>query len=124
MARLPQMAPRLTAARPALAAPKDEAGRSRYKRDVKGHSLYNNRRWRGTDAKHGTDGLRYRVLLDALFTCAMCGRIDEPRNMVADHKVAHRGDPSLFWDRDNLQALCGSCHSGAKQRIERAEGMT
>ena len=28
-----------------------------------------------------------------------------------DHIKAHRGDKDLFWDPDNLQALCHSCHS-------------
>ncbi|PSJ19969.1 HNH endonuclease, partial [Halomonas sp. ND22Bw] len=32
----------------------------------------------------------------------------------------HRGDEALFWDFDNLQCLCGACHSGAKQREEQA----
>lgn len=29
---------------------------------------------------------------------------------VVDHKVAHRGDLSLFWDQSNWQSLCKSCH--------------
>ena len=28
-----------------------------------------------------------------------------------DHIIPHRGDPDLFWDEANLQALCKSCHS-------------
>jgi 5-methylcytosine-specific restriction protein A len=28
-----------------------------------------------------------------------------------DHRVPHRGDPALFWDRANLQGLCPSHHS-------------
>lgn len=118
------MASRLTAARPLLAAPADEAGRSRHKRDVKGHSLYNSRRWRGTDAQHGADGLRYQVLLDALFTCAMCGRICDPRDMVADHITPHNSDPLLFWNRGNLQALCAHpCHSSRKAKLEIEQGL-
>jgi 5-methylcytosine-specific restriction protein A len=27
-----------------------------------------------------------------------------------DHIVSHHGDEALFWDEDNLQALCKSCH--------------
>ena len=30
------------------------------------------------------------------------------------------GDQALFWRRDNWQALCASCHSRHKQRIERS----
>lgn len=28
-----------------------------------------------------------------------------------DHIKPHRGDKELFWDPDNLQSLCHSCHS-------------
>ncbi len=28
-----------------------------------------------------------------------------------DHIRPHRGDPRLFWDPANWQALCASCHS-------------
>jgi 5-methylcytosine-specific restriction protein A len=30
---------------------------------------------------------------------------------VADHIVPHKGDPKLFYDPENLQSLCASCHS-------------
>lgn len=36
---------------------------------------------------------------------------------VADHMVPHRGDPDLFFNGE-LQSLCSSCHSSAKQREE------
>ena len=53
---------------------------------------------------------------------------------VVDHKVAPRlkdavdsGDAeriasarALFWDRDNWQGLCKSCHDSAKQRAEKS----
>ncbi len=28
-----------------------------------------------------------------------------------DHVRAHGGDMALFWDKDNWQSLCKSCHS-------------
>lgn len=119
MARLPLAAPRMTTLRPTLAAPKDEAGRSRYRRDAKGHKLYSSRRWRGSDAKRGRDGLRWQVLLDAMFTCAMCGRIvSDPSMLVADHIVPHKGDPELFFDRGNLWAVDRECHDTTCQEIE------
>jgi 5-methylcytosine-specific restriction endonuclease McrA len=37
---------------------------------------------------------------------------------VVDHIIPHRGDMSLFWDRNNWQPLCKTCHDGAKQRQE------
>lgn len=30
---------------------------------------------------------------------------------VVDHIVPHKGDMQLFWDRNNWQALCASCHN-------------
>jgi 5-methylcytosine-specific restriction protein A len=29
---------------------------------------------------------------------------------VVDHIKPHQGDPELFWDENNLQALCKPCH--------------
>lgn len=29
---------------------------------------------------------------------------------VVDHRVPHKGDTVLFWDRDNWQSLCKTCH--------------
>ena len=29
---------------------------------------------------------------------------------VVDHIEPHRGDPKLFWDEGNWQALCKQCH--------------
>lgn len=76
------------------------------------HQWYHTTRWRR---------LRWSVLEDADFTCADCGQIEaDTSRLVADHKKPHRGDAVLFWDRGNLQCLCQSCHSGAKQREERA----
>lgn len=37
---------------------------------------------------------------------------------VVDHINPHRGDMVVFWERSNWQALCKSCHSKAKQRLE------
>jgi 5-methylcytosine-specific restriction protein A len=36
---------------------------------------------------------------------------------VTDHIIPHRGDKRLFWDANNWQALCLSCH-GAKTARE------
>lgn len=42
------------------------------------------------------------------------------RAVVVDHKVPHRGDMNLFWDKSNWQALCKQCHDGHKQRQEKS----
>lgn len=52
--------------------------------------------------------------------CVMCqaqGRVSAAT--VVDHIRPHRGDQVLFWDRDNWQALCATCHNSIKQAAER-----
>lgn len=39
---------------------------------------------------------------------------------VVDHKIPHRGDLKLFWDRKNWQSLCKCCHDSHKQRLEKS----
>jgi 5-methylcytosine-specific restriction protein A len=38
------------------------------------------------------------------------------RTTDVDHRVPHRGDPRLFWDRQNLGGKCHSHHSIKTQR--------
>jgi 5-methylcytosine-specific restriction enzyme A len=42
---------------------------------------------------------------------------------VVDHRVPHRGDETLFWDRRNWQALCKTCHDSHKQSQEKKGGV-
>lgn len=39
---------------------------------------------------------------------------------VVDHIKPHRGNNDLFWDKNNWQALCATCHSSWKQRLEKS----
>lgn len=51
------------------------------------------------------------VFLDEHPLCVYCQR--EGRVVVAtvvDHVIPHKGDQSIFWDRDNWQSLCKQCH--------------
>ena len=36
-----------------------------------------------------------------------------------DHIIAHKGDMRLFWDVDNWQGLCKSCHSKKTAKEQR-----
>ncbi len=45
--------------------------------------------------------------------CEKQGRVTPARDV--DHIEPHRGDLAKFWDTNNLQSLCPSCH-GAKTR--------
>ena len=38
--------------------------------------------------------------------------------IVLDHIIAHKGDMALFWDKDNWQGLCKTCHDSVKKRLE------
>ncbi len=48
--------------------------------------------------------------------CKRDGRVTVAE--VVDHITPHRGDQKLFWDQNNWQALCSSCHSSIKQKEE------
>ena len=41
-----------------------------------------------------------------------------PRSAVVHHIKPHKGNLDLFYDINNLQAVCWSCHSGDIQSIE------
>ena len=112
MARLTTIKPKLQAMRPKLQAPKDEAGRSRFRdQNAPWRAWYKTARW---------GRLRWQVLTDARFTCAMCARIEgNTSQLVADHIIPHRGDEARFWGRSNLQCLCAGCHNSRKQSEER-----
>jgi 5-methylcytosine-specific restriction protein A len=73
------------------------------------HAWYDTAKWRAW-SQHW---LREHPL------CAFC----EIKNKVTaaaicDHKVAHKGDPRLFWDSTNLQSLCRPCHESMKKQVE------
>lgn len=53
--------------------------------------------------------------------CSYCegtGRITAAT--VVDHIKPHKGNMKLFWNPDNHQSLCASCHSSIKQAEENA----
>lgn len=109
MTRLSRPAPALQTAAPVLPyAPRnDELGRRTPLRH-----LYKTQQWRR---------LRWRVLKEALFTCARCSRVEADTSLlVCDHIEPHRGNEALFWKRSNLQCLCAPCHNSAKQSEEAA----
>lgn len=94
----------------------NEADRSRHRREVNPwRSWYSDPEW---------IALRKRVLIEEDFTCRMCGwkEVVDTSKLVGDHIVPHRGDRTLFLDRENVQCLCKRCHDSKKQRDERAAG--
>ncbi|WP_308444462.1 HNH endonuclease [Laribacter hongkongensis] len=75
---------------------------------------------RGSSGERGY-GSRWRKARDTYLRghplCVECGKSDKvvPATEV-DHVVPHKGDQSLFWDTDNWQPLCKSCHSAKTAR--------
>jgi 5-methylcytosine-specific restriction endonuclease McrA len=71
------------------------------------------------------DSIRWRKIRGQVLSeeplCRFChdlyGR-DTQANVV-DHIVPHRGNYVLFFDRNNMQSLCESCHNGLKQAMEK-----
>lgn len=67
--------------------------------------------------------LRWSVLVRDRFTCQHkgCGLIiSKTSDLVAHHKVRHRGNPVLFWDDANVECVCRACHDGPIKAAERA----
>lgn len=78
--------------------------------------LYKTKTW-----KH----MRQKVLLRDNFTCQVenCGRSlrkgrTEGAAAVVHHKIAHKGDPILFFDENNLISTCKQCHDGPLAKAE------
>lgn len=120
--RLSNLKPRLSSLPPRIGyAPGDEKARNRSRNvEQAWRAWYWQPRWRGTEKNDYQDGLRWRILVRDLFTCRMCKRLEvHAERLVVDHREPHNGDPLLFWDEGNLQALCKPCHDGTKQSMDR-----
>jgi 5-methylcytosine-specific restriction endonuclease McrA len=109
MPKLKTLKPSINTIRPLLSMPK---------RDQQRDAVQPWRHWYKTSR---WQKLRMQILVRALFTCQMagCGRVEgKTSQLVADHRIPHRGNEGLFWDADNLQCLCKPCHDRLKQRQE------
>lgn len=81
--------------------------------------------WRAWYSTARWKRLRADVLKASGYQCAqtgvlLIGKAGAPDSPVVDHIEPHRGDPSLFWDRGNLQAVSKEWHDTEKQKQERA----
>jgi 5-methylcytosine-specific restriction protein A len=57
--------------------------------------------------------------------CVSCKQIDILTTAtVVDHIKPHKGDKTLFWDKNNWQALCISCHNRKTAKEDGAFGNT
>lgn len=82
---------------------------ARKQREKPGGAWYNTARWKKLRA----------IVLAASPYCTRCEAdgIVTPSDTV-NHRVPHKGDFELFWDMENLEAVCKSCHSRTIQREE------
>ena len=95
------------------------------------HYLYSSKQWRGTHKGKYRDGLRTSVFIRDLYTCKHCKVVvsDEARNRhkpyaaICNHIVRHEGNEDLFFDIDNLECCCKSCHDGIIQSMEKGGRM-
>lgn len=69
---------------------------------------------RGSATARGYSSAWQRARLGFLASHPLCVRCEAQGIVeaatVVDHKVPHRGDKQLFWDRTNWQPLCKPCH--------------
>lgn len=73
------------------------------------HHLYDTKRWKALRL--------YQLGMEPL--CRLCKQVDRiTAATVADHVIPHKGDVDLFFDGDNLQSLCKTCHDVTKSRQE------
>lgn len=71
-------------------------------------------RERGTAAQRGYGSRWQKARLRYLRQHPLCVKCMEEGRLtpatVVDHIQPHKGDPVLFWDESNWQALCKPCH--------------
>lgn len=77
-----------------------------------------NARQRGYDSKWQRESKAFLALPHNGICACGCGK---PAEMV-DHKIAHKGDMRLFWDRSNWQPMTRACNSRKAVREEGAFG--
>ncbi|WP_147112126.1 HNH endonuclease [Tateyamaria sp. syn59] len=97
-------------------APASEIERSRQRdREKPWRAWYKTARWQK---------LRAKVLKRDGYICqktgiALVGKYPAPNSATVDHVIPHRGDPALFWDENNLEAVSKKYHDTVKQSLER-----
>ena len=69
---------------------------------------------RGYDSKWRRESKAFLARPENRFCVCGCGK---PAEMV-DHRIAHKGDMRLFWDRSNWQPMTRACNSRKAVREE------
>jgi 5-methylcytosine-specific restriction protein A len=74
------------------------------------HAWYSSQRWKELRI--------YYLKLNPLCVYCLKDKLYTPSTVV-DHIVSHRGNKTMFWDINNLQALCKPCHDIKTATIDR-----
>ena len=69
---------------------------------------------RGYDSKWRRESKAFLALPENRLCACGCGQLAD----MVDHKVAHKGDRHLFWDRSNWQPMARGCNSRKAVREE------
>lgn len=82
--------------------------------------------WRGWYKLKRWRDMREQVLVRDFYVCQrtgvrLNGKYPAPDSPVADHIKPHRGNPELFWNIDNIQAVSKEWHDSVKQALENAD---
>lgn len=87
--------------------------------------------WRNdkrTAAERGYGSKWQKARASYLAANPVCCRCETNGRIVAatvvNHRVPHKGDRKLFWDRKNWEPVCKPCHDGTIQREERSGFVT
>lgn len=64
---------------------------------------------RGYTSKWSKASKGYLLINPWCTECLKLGRYEAATE--TDHIIPHKGDMKLFWDKNNWQGLCHSCHS-------------
>ena len=80
---------------PASAATGHKTG-ARHERAPEDEALRNTGRWQKLREYH----------INRHPLCAICGKV----GALVHHRIVPSGDPSLFYDNDNLATTCRACH--------------
>ena len=87
-----------------------------HRHDVKGTKE------KGYDRRWCAARTRFLKVQPLCVKCLERGRLEKAA--VVDHIVPHRGDRELFWNENNWQALCKSCHDTKTMTEDRHQKFT
>jgi 5-methylcytosine-specific restriction endonuclease McrA len=94
--------------------------RCQLERDAARKAQFDAKRPSANDRGYGAKWQRARAEFLARPENRMCACGCGRAATVVHHKVAHKGNLKLFWDRKNWAPACQPCHDGPLQSQERS----